>query len=308
MIITRLLGGLGNQMFQYAAGLALAERRRTVLKLDVGWFREDPEHAEHNRYGLSCFNITEQFATREEVDRVRGRPFRRSEDWLRRVAGSLGLRRIAEMHTHGGHWHSQKGFWYYPEFFELPDDTYIDGMWQSEKYFGTDKGALLRHHFTIRYPDPDSMKRMTDRIRSGPSAFVHFRRGDYLSKPRFKREIGSVGNAYYNRAIETLLALHPDVKLYVFSDAIDEVKEFFKPDAPHVFVEPDASMHLGHTLSLMSLCDHAVISNSTFAWWAAWLNPRPDKVVIAPEPWLAGKPEESSGVVPQGWIRLPGGH
>ena len=79
MIITWLSGGLGNQMFQYAAGLALAERRRTVLKLDVSWFREDPGYEAHNRYALSCLNITEQFATQQEIERVRGVQFTRTE-------------------------------------------------------------------------------------------------------------------------------------------------------------------------------------------------------------------------------------
>ena len=94
MIITRLFGGLGNQMFQYAAGLALAGRRRIVLKLDVSWFREDPAYEAHNRYALSCFNLTEPFATQEEIDRVRGVALTRTERWstARRVR-TASLRR-----------------------------------------------------------------------------------------------------------------------------------------------------------------------------------------------------------------------
>ena len=83
MIITWLSGGLGNQMFQYAAGLALAERHRTTLKLDVSWFRAHPEYEAHNRYALSCFNVTEQFATQEEIDRVRGLGRRIAQDRAR---------------------------------------------------------------------------------------------------------------------------------------------------------------------------------------------------------------------------------
>ena len=96
MIITRLLGGLGNQMFQYAAGLALAHARRTVLKLDVSWFREYAEFESHNRYGLDCFNVSEVLATREEIDRVKGRALTTAERWSVVVAQRLRFYRYAE--------------------------------------------------------------------------------------------------------------------------------------------------------------------------------------------------------------------
>lgn len=305
MIITRLLGGLGNQMFQYAAGLALAERRRTVLKLDVGWFREDPEHASHNRYGLSCFNVTEQFATREEIDRIRGRPFRRTESWAAGAASMLRLPRLAELLAHGGRWHIQKAFGFYPEFLELPDDTYIDGMWQSEKFFGASVVPILRQHFTFRYPAPALVLEMGERIRRGPSAFVHFRRGDYVSNPKFKSDIGVLGLDYYRRALEIVSQRHPGVTFFVFSDDIDTVEKEFRPPAPCVYVRSVQSWHSQDKIRLMSLCDHAVVSNSTFAWWAAWLNPNPAKLVCAPDPWFAGGERDGRDVVPQSWLRLP---
>src|SRR3954470_20716760 len=151
MIITRLKGGLGNQMFQYAAGLALAQERRTVLKLDVSWYRDNPEYEAHNRYGLNCFNISEQFATEEEVARVRGFSLTRSERWSVALARAFRFNRYAEHYTSNGHWHQQALFKPYPEFFSLSDHTYLDGMWQSEGFF--DKiAALVRLHFSFRYP------------------------------------------------------------------------------------------------------------------------------------------------------------
>jgi len=305
MIITRLLGGLGNQMFQYAAGLALAHRRRTVFKLDVSWFREYAEYEEHNRYGLGCFNVTEQFATKEEIDRVRGRPFLRSERWAARAAALLRLPRLAEMHAFGGNWHIQKGLGFYPEFLDLPDGTYIDGMWQSEQFFAGDVAQLLRMQFSVRYPEDPQARELAERIRGGPSAFVHFRRGDYANNPRFSREIGVLGPEYYRCAERLLRESVPAATLYVFSDRIDEAERVLKLEGPHVFVHAPRSWHASHEMHLMSLCDHAIVSNSTFAWWGAWLNPRKDRLVIAPEPWLAGRPEESAGVVPAGWKRLP---
>ncbi|MBX3749525.1 MAG: alpha-1,2-fucosyltransferase [Opitutaceae bacterium] len=306
MIITRLNGGLGNQMFQYAAGLALAEARRTVLKLDVSWFREDPTYEAHNRYALSCLNVTEQFATDEEIGRCRGTPFTRTERWLGKVAARLRLRQIAARYAETGHWHPAPTFRFYPEFHALPDFSFIEGTFQSEKFFAP-IAPLVRLHFSLRYPAPPGVQAVADRIRSGgPSALVHFRRGDYARNPTFKDAIGVLGPGYYERALRHLRERHPDVTLYVFSDDIDTIAREFRTDLPHVFVREVAHWHSYDKIRLMSLCDHAIISNSTFAWWGAWLNPRPDRTVIAPEPWFVNSVHDTRDLVPERWTRLPG--
>lgn len=304
MIITRLLGGLGNQMFQYAAGIALAHRRRTVLKLDVDWFKEDPELEAHNRYALGCLNVCEQFATREEIERLRGRPFRRTEAWLAAAARLLRLQRLAEMHEHRGRWLIQSGPSYADALTAAQDATYIDGMWQSEKCFGGESAPIVRQHFTFRYPAPAAVEEMAQVIRSRPSAFVHFRRGDYERNATFREDIGVLGLDYYRRAEEHLLAQHPDVTLFVFSDDIDAVERAYKPKAPCVFVRCVKPWHAHDKIRLMSLCGHGIISNSTFAWWGAWLGSTGERTIIAPDPWLAGRPSESSDVVCASWKRL----
>jgi len=303
MIITYLTGGLGNQMFQYAAGLALAERRRTVLKLDTTWFHEDPAYEAHNRYALSCFNVTEQFATAEEVDRVRGINLTRTERWSLRLARSLRLYRYAQRYSAPANWHRSPSFTFYPEFFEQPDPTYMNGMFQSEKFFAP-IAHLVRLHFSHRYPPQPAVAAMAERIRSGPSAAVHFRRGDYVRNANFKSQIGVIGLDYYHRAIRLLRERSPDATLYIFSDDIEAVAQEFQPPGPHVFVRCVAHWHPYDKIRLMSLCDHIAIANSTFSWWAAWLNPSPDKLVIAPDPWFTDPNLDGRDVVPAGWMRL----
>ena len=163
MIITGLTGGLGNQMFQYAAGLALAEHRRTVLKLDVSWFKHDPAYEAHNRYALSCFNLTEQFATREEIDRARSVKLTRTEQWSIAVARALRLRQYAQRYAEPGNWHQPPTFAFYPEFFEQPDNTYLNGMFQSEKFFAP-VADLLRLHFSFRYPSQPAVAALEARV------------------------------------------------------------------------------------------------------------------------------------------------
>lgn len=304
MIITWLSGGLGNQMFQYAAGLALAERRRTVLKLDVSWFREDPGYEAHNRYALSCLNITEQFATQQEIERVRGVQFTRTERWSAALARAVRLRQYAARHSIRGNWHQPPTFAFYPQFFEQPDNTYLNGMFQSEKFFG-DATNLLRLHFSFRYPPQPEVASLAERIRSGPSAAVHFRRGDYTRNATFAREIGALDLSYYDRAVRMLRERSPEAKLYVFSDDIEAVAREFRPPGPHEFVRCVKPWHAHDKIRLMSLCDHIAIANSTFSWWAAWLNPAPGKLVIAPDPWFDQSPHDASDIVPASWVRLP---
>lgn len=304
MIVSWLTGGLGNQMFQYAAGLALAERRRTILKLDVSWYREYPDYEAHNRYALSCLNITEQFATDEELDRLRGFQLTRTERWSLALARRLRLR-IYEQLLAGGsrRSHQPPSFAFYPGFFDLPDNTHLGGMFQSEKFFAP-VANLLRLHFTFRYPPSPEVSATIDRIRSGPSAALHFRRGDYARNPNFAQGIGIVGLDYYRAALRLLRERSPDATVYVFSDDIEAVAREFPIDGPHEFVRCVQPWHAHDKIRLMSLCEHIAIANSTFSWWAAWLNPSPQKLVIAPEPWFSGSDHDQRDIVPSAWTRL----
>ncbi|MDP1581743.1 MAG: alpha-1,2-fucosyltransferase [Candidatus Didemnitutus sp.] len=303
MIISWLTGGLGNQMFQYAAGLALAEHRRTVLKLDPSWFRDDPAHAAHNRYSLSCFNITEQFATQEEIERVRGVNLTTTERWSLAVARSLRFYRYANRYAAPANWHQPPTFRFYPEFFAQPDNTYLNGMFQSEQFFAPVE-KLLRAHFSFRYPASPEVAALAAQIRSGPSAAIHFRRGDYVRDQQFNRELGVIGRDYYSRAVQLLRERSPEATLYLFSDDIEAVAAEFRPSGPHHYVRAGAAWHAWDELRLMSLCDHQAIANSSFSWWAAWLNLSPTKLVLAPDPWFAHSEHDATDLVPATWTKL----
>lgn len=304
MIVSSLTGGLGNQMFQYAAGLALAEQRRTVLKLDVSWFREHPEYEAHNRYALSCFNVTEQFATAEEIDRVRGVNLTRTERWSVALARALRFYRYVQRQSAAGNWHKPPTFAFYPEFFQQPDNSYLNGMFQSEKFFAP-VANLLRLHFSFRYPPQAEVAALAARIRSGPSAALHFRRGDFVRNAGFNRDFGVLDHAYYQRAEHLLRERSPTATLFVFSDDIEAVAREYRPAGPHEFVRCVAPWHPWDKIRLMSLCEHIAIANSTFSWWAAWLNPAPDKLVVAPTPWFHASPHDARDIVPPTWRVLP---
>lgn len=312
-------------MFQYAAGLALAEQRRTILKLDPSWFRYDPNQEQHNRYSLNCFNIVEQFATEDEVRRIKGRSLSGADRLLRGAARRLKLASLLDLYSQPGVHHVAYEDAFSPRFFELPDNTYIQGLWQSEQFFKPATDAL-RLHFSFRYPPPPPVTEVAELIRkSEQPVSVHFRRGDYVRTAKFFEEIKhlppeqfkakerawleKIGPnrplplAYYDRAIEFLKSKYRNLTLFIFSDDIQAVEQEFHPACEHFFIK--GGFHAHDTMRLMSLCRHAVIANSSFSWWAAWLIPSDSKTVIAPAPWFPNNATLDGDIIPKSWTRLP---
>jgi hypothetical protein len=298
MIISHLMGGLGNQMFEYAAGLSLARRRRTVLKLDISFYSEHDVDDRH--YSLDCLNVPAQLATADEVWKLNGK-LGRKQDLARKVLVALGQRRLADLLSVTGQAHYQKQWTYYPEFHELSDNTWLSGNYQSEKFFAP-VSDLLRHQFTFRYPPTPAVEAMATRIQSGPSVAVHFRRGDYLGQ---YSTIGALSSDYYDRAIQSLKARLPsDTTYYFFSDEIEAVEREYKPTVPHVFVKCFDHANYYDKIRLMALCDHNIIANSTFSWWAAWLNPNPEKIVVAPKRWFSNGHHPDTDMCPASWEKI----
>jgi hypothetical protein len=301
MIISRLTGGLGNQMFQYAAGLALAEKHRTALKLDLSWF--DASRAAHERYSLHCLNVIEQFATQAEVDALVGSREGPCERVAHKAAAVLRMHRLAQLlQPLVGRQHPQKTLKFYPEFFDQPDNTCLSGVFQSIRFFAP-VAEELKLQFTFRYPAPPEVDEIADQIRESESVAVHFRRGDYVTK--YSSTIGWLQIKYYEEALALLRARVGLLRLFVFSDDIEAVEKEFALDLPRTYVKCIRPINAHDKIRLMSLCKHNVISNSTFAWWGAWLNANPSKIVIAPDPFFRGVGSEGPDIVPESWIKMP---
>jgi Glycosyl transferase family 11 len=308
MIISKLTGGLGNQMFQYAAGLALAHKHRTALKLDTGWFPVNAARSgvRHYAYALHCFNVLEQFATQEEINGLIGQSGGLFEKVAYRAATILGLHRLSRvLGPSVGQLHNQESAKFYPSFLDLPDNTYLSGTFQSEKFF-LPVAEQLRPQFSFRYPLSSEVAGLAREIKETESISVHFRWGDYVSDARYRESLGVLPMGYYRDAVALLRQkLGTAIKLYVFSDDIDAVEKEFLPDAPRTYVRGVRPENSHDELRLMALCRHNVIANSTFSWWAAWLNANSAKVVIAPDPFFQGLGADGADVVPESWVKLP---
>ncbi len=283
MIITRLGGGLGNQMFQYTIGRALALKNNDVLKLDISTYT--PEYP--RQYGLKHFNIDEHFATPEE-----SRKLRLPYGFFSRVIRSFRARVLRQFYVG-----------YHPEVMERKGDVFLEGFWKNEKYF-LDIEQVIRKDFTLKNPLSAMSRAFKEKIQAERiSVSLHVRRGDYVNDEKTGIYHGVCSPEYYRKAIEKIKEKCPAFILFVFSDDILWVKENMKFDIPAVYVShkdiPDYE-----ELVLMSLCSHNIIANSTFSWWGAWLNANPEKIIIAPYRWLAKTGDDHYKEVPDSWIKI----
>ncbi|MFN8345856.1 MAG: alpha-1,2-fucosyltransferase [Spirosomataceae bacterium] len=286
MIIVKLSGGLGNQLFQYALGRHLAILNRTELKLDASQL-EKPHQWPYRTFGLGEFNIAATKATKSEIKQLIGQRnlFRR----LGELWGNRSSAYIKEPHFH-----------FYESVLSRKDNLYLDGYWQSEKYF-LPVADLLRNDLTLKLPLSDRGQLIDKSIAQCTSVSVHVRRGDYLTRSKANRYLRPCGLEYYHKAVDYLSQKLENPVFFVFSDDPVWAKEHLVFPFPTHHVQANAAHE---DLVLMASCRHHIIANSTFSWWGAWLNPDPDKIVIAPQKWFSAERLDTCDLLPVSWIRL----
>lgn len=303
MITVSLIGGLGNQMFQYAAGKALAERHGVPLALDLSGFRD---------YALRSF-LLDRLLVPEAVASSAQAEFVQQPDknftcakWkgrIDRLLGWAGLPKLAP----SPHEYREPHFHYDPAFEALGPQTALFGYFQSERYFSSITEGL-RDWFSPREPFGGAAADVLSRIEASRLPIsVHVRRGDYLN-PGAAEFHGILGEPYYREALGHLGEIGEGTELFVFSDdpaAAEHVLNFVpKSRLVHVRGDPQRPWE---DMALMARCRHHVIANSSFSWWGAWLNRSPDKRVFAPRGWFAPaelKKRNTADLYPPGWISV----
>lgn len=291
MIIAHLIGGLGNQMFQYACALGMAHRQRCPLKVDVAAFAGYGLR----RYALDKLGITASVAGAEEVRRLRRRA--RVEALLpEHVRRYVPVRRHTVLREHS--------FAFDSRVLEARGDVLLEGYWQSERYFA-DIAAVVRSEFRLP-PAPALVHAdLEAQIGAVNAVSVHVRRGDYASDPETRRMYGGCCSAdYYARAVAEIARAVPSPRFFVFSDDPAWVKDNLRLGHPTTVVEQHGADADCADLRLMSLCRHHIIANSSFSWWGAWLDANPDKVVIAPRRWFEADNIDTRDLLPRDWIRV----
>ena len=305
MVITRLVGGLGNQMFQYAAGRALAIRLGVPLKLDFSWF-DDMGGCTPREYLLHIFPIAATEANPEEIESIAYRKQNFFERLLRCTKKHCKhyKKLLRWSKKRSKHYIVEPSYNYWSGFASVVAPTYLKGYWQQEKYFA-DITDVIRQDFSFPpFGNPETAKLAAEISSTSNAVCVHIRRGDYVKKPA--NFISVYSPAYYEKALRTLSTkLGSALKLFIFTDDPAWARGNFDTlGYPALIIDfPEHQDKPWHDMHLMSLCEHHVIANSSFSWWAAWLS-RGNGITIAPERWFAAAKSQNDTPVPARWIKI----
>ena len=291
MIITKIIGGLGNQMFQYAVGRHLSIKNNTTLKLDIHGFT----NYELRKYDLGHFNILEDIATPEDLSNV----VFPSDSGICKVRKFLkGKITKAQRINHI----KEQNLNFQPDILNIGDNNYLDGYWQSEEYFADIEDTIKKEFSLKSQPDPIN-ETFVGKITDCESVSIHIRRGDYISNPKTAQVHGFIGLEYYQKAINIVLNQISDPHFFVFSDEPEWAIRNIKSDAKITFIKHNGLKNF-EDMRLMSNCKHHIIANSTFSWWGAWLSRGNDKIVIAPKKWFANREYSNTEIIPSNWLQI----
>lgn len=292
MIISNIIGGLGNQMFQYATGRAISLHYGVPLKLDTADF---DNYQLHQGFELQrVFDCKAEIADKTDIRRILG--------WQTLP----GMRRILTPSNMAAFRH--KGFIIEPHFHywsnikSIPRDSYLTGYWQSEKYFLA-VADQIREDFSFRLAPKDKNVELAEQIVQVNAVSLHVRRGDYVNNPKTTATHGLCSLDYYHASIRHIAEQIQQPHFFVFSDDIAWVKNNLNIDFPHQYIDHNQGAESYNDMRLMSLCKHHIIANSSFSWWGAWLNPQVNKIVVAPKRWFASQIDVQD-LLPQDWIKL----
>lgn len=284
MIISHIIGGMGNQFFQYAAGRYLSLRHGVELKLDT----RDFAGYDLRKFELTNFPTLCSLATPEEIQSLKP---------ATNLAKALQYLRPKKSRTY----HRERFFHYDARFQHIGPNAYLKGNFQSPFYFQSIRPTLLKE-LAVPESKIQSVLTLGEQLKQENAVSIHIRRTDY-TQPGFLEYHGLCPASYYRAAIEKLQSLHTGLRFYFFSDDMDWVKKEV-PVKEAVYVSGEIARSHYEDFYLMQCCRHNIIANSSFSWWAAWLGEHPDKTVIAPRRWFDQGPQDTQDLCPKDWILL----
>lgn len=286
MIIIRFQGGLGNQMFQYA----LYKKMQIIHGKEH--VRADFACADDKQSGLltDLFNLNLIQASKKDISKMADN----SDDLFHMIRRKFFGRKKTYVSE-------SESAVYREEVLNL-DNVYMEGYWQTEKYFSDIRDLILQDFNFQEEKMSQYQKELLNELKNKNSVGVHVRRGDYLSETNSKLYGNICDEKYYKMAMNYKVFQMPSVRFFIFSNDTSWTKSKFRGNNI-VHVEYDKNQEIGnYDMFLLSQCKHNIIANSSFSWWAAWLNPNGKKTVVSPSKWM----NESStpNIWCDNWIRI----
>lgn len=262
MVTVRIFGGLGNQMFQYAAGLALAHKYNVQLKLDISFFKS----CKDRKFMLDRFNISKDVIISNRLG----------------MFNSKIARKIMSIVKFPKWYYRNYSTVFDNKIWDLPKNVYMDGYFQSEKYFAEIE-KKIREEFVPAFELSEDFNWWQKTIENCNSVSIHVRRGDYLLRKNFEIH-GILGVDYYEKAVSEIENQIENPQFFIFSDDEQWCRDNIVPITKNGEVVNLKSENKDvEELLLMSFCKHNIIANSSYSWWGAWLNKNGEKKVVSPE-------------------------
>lgn len=279
MIVIKLLGGLGNQLFQYALGRSKSEQNSDVLLLDL---RDYAVNKERN-YELESYPIKAVVCNNDLIQSI-------YED------NSL-LKKVLRINK----WkiYSEGKPYFDPRLASLKGNMYLSGYWNSYKYF-TDKRKILLKELV-----PKNSKQINEKVKilslnKNDSVSIHVRRGDYVSNPVANAKHGLLSEKYYKDAFECLSSKYKKLNYFIFSDDSSWARNHLTFIPNQTIIPTSTAVE---ELYMQNLCTHHIIANSTFSWWGAWLSDK-EGTTICPQLWSNDRRVKLEDLYPPNWIKI----
>lgn len=294
VVTTSLYGGLGNQLFQYAAARALAARCAVPLVLDLSWFDNIPssDAITPRNYALSPFALNA---------RVQSIGFYTQPQSLLKKAFRRMLRQLGLPSTGGVYF--EKSFGFDPNVNTLSPPVCLNGHWQSLKYF-SDAQDLIRAEIGRVGDLSEKSRALHTEISSTDAICLHVRRGDYVTNKNAAQFHGLCSMDYYRQGVQITSAELKNPHGYVFSDDPEWVRHNLDVGLDFTVVDVNGPDDAHQDLWLMAACKNFVIANSSLSWWGAWLGAYPHKRVVAPLAWFKDAQRDTRDLIPGDWVRL----
>lgn len=287
MAIVRIIGGLGNQMFQYAFYESMKERDK-FCSIDISGF---DDYKLHNGFEIErIFNVNPLYADEKKAKELM--------DCSNNIVSKIRRKLFGVKRTY----YKEKYFDYDSKLFNIEEkNIYFDGYWQTEKYF-KNVSNIIRENFKFKKELTDKNLDILSKILGSQSVSIHIRRGDYYSNPTAYKIYGNIcEKEYYSKAINLIKSKVENPQFYIFSDDIEWAKNNLDLDNSN-YIDWNKADNSYIDMQLMSNCKHNIIANSTFSWWGAWLNNNENKIVIAPNKWFNGKVTQD--IIPENWMKI----
>ncbi len=284
MIVVKLLGGLGNQLFQYAFARYLADANNTEVYLEDSFYAtQSLRKVELNYFNVKTASLSnyQKFVLKRYL----------SLRWF-------FLKKISRYKIT-----KEESFQFHEPFKKRKGDLYLIGYWQSEKYF-IEIADMIREEIAMKDPMDTFNMQTLSYITSHTSVSIHVRRTDYLTNTTANSVHGICDIPYYDKAIEIIKNKINNPHFIIFSDDPQWCRENIKTDSPMIFIDHNTQDQNYIDIILMSKCKHHIIANSSFSWWGAWLNASTSKIVIAPQKWFVDPKRYSEDIIPYSWIKI----